>query len=345
MDSSAGDGPRLTQRILLIDDWPGRGAVCGSGIGSSLFKLAAAADARARGTAVDWRTAPAKAALLEGSPVIERLWTGPDVGDLSGSLSRYDAIVSLGILALEDDERLARTGRLAPFTRLDRERYRAVPHLAFWREFLARALALPAPAAPAEFPLSIAPAEIDAARRHLPGAPSVLGIAPQAVSHLKRYFEWPRVIELLHERRPALGIVLLGDAPWPWRERPGAVNLCGRTSVRELMALLACLDAAAASDGLVTNLAMALGRPAVALFGMIAPEAVIDPAQARRSMAVALVEPGCPLMPCYPRLENYRSASCPLEPTLDGDRPVRCMRFAPERVAAAILEVLDGLGR
>lgn len=313
------------RRILLIDHWPGVVGGSGTGIGSTIFKLAAAVDARDHGFVLDLVTAPEKAELLSGTPVFDRITIAPPAG-------AYDSAVLLGISIPDPPP------NVVPFTAADRARYRVSPHLAFWREFLARALHYAPPVTAARFPLVVREEERAWAERLLTPDVRWVGLATGAVSALKRYHYWPQVTERL--LRNDLGVVLLAAERTEIRAEGRLLNLTGRTSIRELMAIVSRCDAIVGSDGLITNLALVMGRPAVTLFGIISPEFVVDPDQPSRSPAVHLVQPGCPLQFCYPTLENYRTAPCPLQPELPRDAEVRCMKFPPERVASEVLRLM-----
>lgn len=309
-------------RVLFIDSWPGISSGCGTGLGSTLFKLAAAADAARQGHWIEWLTSREKAELLEGSSAVRAILTDPDVDPDS-----YDVCLSLGLrLPFE-------RANLAPFTEEDRAAYKLSPHLSFWRSYLGRILGYASPDRPAEFPLAIRPAARAEASRLLDGGARWIGVAPAAISPLKRYHEWDRVVELLLARDPECRICLLAKENLPFREDPRILNLTGKTPLSLLPAVLERCDVIAGSDGLVPNLGAVLGRPTVALFSIIDPASVIDPDQMRRSPAMALVERGCPYQFCYPKLENYRTSPCLLEP---GAQRVRCMRFSPEKVADAV---------
>jgi lipopolysaccharide heptosyltransferase II len=106
------------------------------------------------------------------------------------------------------------------------------------------------------------------------------------------------------------------------------IDLAGRTSVAELLALLECADVVASGDSAPVHLAVALGRPTVAIYGPTDP-AIYGPYD--RS-AATIVRHQLPCSPCY-RLD--RVADCPLGHTL-------CQRLiAPETVYAAIRSAFE----
>jgi len=105
---------------------------------------------------------------------------------------------------------------------------------------------------------------------------------------------------------------------------PAAVNLAGRTSLRELMALLRACRVVLTNDTGPMHLAAALGTPVVALFGSTSP---------------VLTGPGLPGDPRHRLLRG--EAAC--APCFQRECPVdfRCLAgLAPARAALAVLELL-----
>jgi ADP-heptose:LPS heptosyltransferase len=321
---------------LLIDRWPSATVIVASGIGSSLFKLAATADAHRHRWIIDFVTSPEKAQLFAGSPVLRRVITDTSTLDLTV----YDRIVLLGISTPE----IFLIPNLAPqcvyFTDADQQWYKLTPHLAFWREFVAHALDYQTPNHPAAFPIIIKSAGITAASRFLNKNLYWIGLSVTVISRLKEYKRWSEVINLLLKVRDDIGIILLGTGQYPNYPDNRVINLCGHTTIRETMAIISKCAVIVGSDGLINNLGMVLGRPTVTLFSIIAPDHVVDPDQTARSSVINLVQGECPLQFCYARLENYRSTPCPLEPTIATEKPVLCMRFAPEMICEQIVELL-----
>jgi heptosyltransferase-2 len=104
---------------------------------------------------------------------------------------------------------------------------------------------------------------------------------------------------------------------------PGARNLCGKTSLQQLMAVLQCAGAAVANDSGAMHLAAALGTPGVAVFGSTNPAAT-GPLGA--TWFVLRQPPPC--APCFQR-------TCPL----DTDK-YRCLTaIQPEAVCQALAEL------
>jgi heptosyltransferase-2 len=108
----------------------------------------------------------------------------------------------------------------------------------------------------------------------------------------------------------------------------GAINLAGRTSLRDLMALLKLCRVVLTNDSGPMHLAAALGTPVVVPFGstsaaLTGPGLAGDP---RHRLFIS--QAGC--APCFRR-------ACPID--------LRCLtRFDNDSVAAAILERLNPSG-
>lgn len=105
------------------------------------------------------------------------------------------------------------------------------------------------------------------------------------------------------------------------RAVPGTLDLTGRTSLPELMSILANVGQVVANDSGTMHLAAALGTPGTALFASTDPAAT-GPIGAPWQLIVANV-------PCRPCLQR----SCPLS----GGEHYRCMRELP---ASAVLDCL-----
>ncbi len=322
-------------RLLVLDELPALSPICGSGLGSSLLKLPALEDARQAGYEVDLLTSPAKAALLTGAPALAGRFERPEQVDWDV----YERVVPLGLptpAALADHPGLRADPRSPTRFKAD---YDLIPHVRFWREVLADLLGVPRPVGPARMRCEVPPEAREWARARLPAGPLVT-LSLSALTHLKRYLGWIEVAEALQASRPELPVVLVGLEP-PRREPPpGTIDLTCQTTLPQLAAVVERSAVVAGTDGLATNLAACLGRPAVALFTVIRPDFVFDPDLALRAPVRPLVHEGCPLQPCYPRLGNYRTAACPLEPALPREAPPVCAGFAAARVAAEVLALL-----
>jgi heptosyltransferase-1 len=143
-------------------------------------------------------------------------------------------------------------------------------------QFLGFAELLGVPAAPPRFALAPTAAEIDAAQAMLAGLPQPVIAACVGSSCPSRRWLPDRTAAVLRElgRRRGGSAVLLGTAT----DRPFAArilaeggdhvrDLCGRTSLRELMAILGACAVAIGPDSGALHLAAALGRPVVSLWG------------------------------------------------------------------------------
>jgi hypothetical protein len=318
-------------RALFVDAWPGELPLCGSGLGSSLLKLPAAEDALAAGWEVDLLTSATKVELLAGVAVYSRRFA--QASDLDPA--DYDAIVPLGLPSgCVDLPGVVEDPRPAAALKLD---YCAEPHVAFWRSLVGAALGLPATSAPARMLYEVPQGGSLEAPVLDSGRPWVT-LSLSALTHLKRYTRWSEVAASLHAAGAA--VALVGLEP-PRSAFPlGSLDLCRATTFAQLAAVLQQSAVVAGTDGLVTNLGVALGRPTVALFTIIRPDFVFDPALELRGPLSALHHPGCPLQPCYPQLGNYRHDGCPADPSLPSDGVPVCAEFSPQRVATAILDLL-----
>jgi heptosyltransferase-2 len=107
---------------------------------------------------------------------------------------------------------------------------------------------------------------------------------------------------------------------------PGAVNLAGKTSLAELMAVLAACSAAVANDSGAMHLAAALGTPGVGIFGSTDPIGT-GPLGAPWQLVLAAV----PCRPCFRR-------ECPLSAV---EEQYRCLHsITPTEVIGALEDVL-----
>lgn len=323
-------------RVLLVDHWPGQKPYCGSGLGSSLFKLAAAADAREAGHEIHWLTSPPRDELLGFSPVVQQAYTRPE--DALGT--SFDAIICLGIPVPEELKTLPETLRDSRPIPDIKAKYDRVAHLRFWRDHLAHALELSPRDTPASIPLLAPEVELDSLLGRVPPSDPV-GFSLSALTNLKRYPRWGEAILNTVRRAPEVTPCLLGQDRPDFQVRDGWIDLTRRTSISDLLTVVSSCKVVAGTDGFITNLALALGIPTVALFTIIRPEFVIDPHQERRGPHRALVHEGCPRQFCYAELGNYRTAICPYQPDLPrGDAPI-CASFPPEKVARAVHSLLQ----
>ena len=110
---------------------------------------------------------------------------------------------------------------------------------------------------------------------------------------------------------------------WLAERMPGALDLAGRTSMDELMAVLAASNAVVANDSGAMHLAAAVGTPGVAIFGSTDPVAT-GPIGAPWRLVVA--QEMC--RPCFNRI-------CPRS-----DHPYRCLKeLSPHLVISELKEL------
>lgn len=200
----------------------------------------------------------------------------------------------------------------------------------------------PQPIAPA---LSISSQEVRAAAEKfgltggLPGARPLLGLNPGAeYGPAKR---WPpehfvQTAVNLSRRLDCVWLILGGtaDAPLAMRIKAGieesrgaAVNVAGKTSLRELCALLRLCGALLTNDTGPMHLAAALGTPVVATFGSTAPELTGPglPGDTRHKLLLGQV----PCAPCFLR-------QCPID--------LRCLKqIPPDQATSALISALSPL--
>lgn len=79
---------------LIVDGWPGSTVICGSGLGSTLLKLSAIADARAAGWEISWLSDADRQPLLQMADQLRASHVSSDPIDWSG----YDRVVNFGLI-------------------------------------------------------------------------------------------------------------------------------------------------------------------------------------------------------------------------------------------------------
>jgi lipopolysaccharide heptosyltransferase I len=194
-----------------------------------------------------------------------------------------------------------------------------------------------APAA-ADFAFPIAPEAAAGAaallRRHgiePGGEPPFVLLAPGTVWDTKQWTPDGFAAVARHVLKRGMPVVLVGagrdrDACRAVAERaPGVIDLCGRTSQGELAAITRFAAAVVANDSGPMHLAVALGRPTVAIFGPTDPRWAGPYGQPE-----AVVAAGVACAPCY--LRDLRR--CP-----NGHA---CMRDLPPEAVIARLEAALG---
>jgi ADP-heptose:LPS heptosyltransferase len=177
-------------------------------------------------------------------------------------------------------------------------------------QFLAFGDALGIPAAPIEFGLEPTPAEVEDAEAFVAGLPRPLVAACVGSSCPSRRWFPERTAEVLRAlgTRHGAGAVLLGapaDADFALatlRATEGKVrDLVGRTTLRQLLAILAQSALAFGPDSGALHLAAAVGTPALSLWG------ATSAARSTPFGAEALAVSGtAPCAPCFLR-------DCPIE--------------------------------
>lgn len=288
---------------------------------------------------IAWLIGSSFASLLEGHPLLDevipfdrrrygRLWRDPRVAwEFAGFLRglrrrRFDLVLDLqgllrsGIMALASGapRRIGFARSREPAGVFYTQRVAcppAVEHAVDRNVHLARAAGVTIERI--EFPLALRDAERrDAARLlaedGLAAGESYVAVLPGARWPSKRWSpqQFAKLIDLLQAER-AGRCVLLGGA----EERDTAgqiangcasrpIDLVGRTSLRQLVALLAGAERVVCVDSGPMHIAAALGRPLVALFGPTNP-ARTGPYSPRARVVTNPV----PCAPCYRRI-------CPL---------------------------------
>jgi len=188
--------------------------------------------------------------------------------------------------------------------------------------------------------LAVAPAEIEAVKLKF-GLPEIVqplfGLAPGAEYGPAKRWPVEKFIAAAQEirKRTSCAWLLLGtigDAALTGRiaaalaEPPNAVqNLAGKTSLRELMALLKSCRALLTNDTGPMHVAAALGVPVVVPFGSTSPELTGPglPGDARHR----LLKSDAPCSPCFRR-------ECPID--------FRCMnRISVAQVVQAVVEAFE----
>lgn len=221
---------------------------------------------------------PRTADLFSGDPRIDRVWVWRKEGSLLKQISligrlwreRYDWVIDFrhSLIPLFLGAR-----RRTPLLRrsIDGLTHRAEVHRA-----LVEALGVPAASGP--IPLATGPEAERAVKEWLAADGDnarVVVIAPGARSHLKR---WPaeRFADLADRlvASEKVRIVLVGDSEERFiteavrkKMRHPALDLSGRTTIRELAALLTQADLVITNDSACLHAAEAMERPTVAIFG------------------------------------------------------------------------------
>lgn len=159
--------------------------------------------------------------------------------------------------------------------------------------------------APLEFHFGIGDAERGAIAQHLPQGSRYAVLLPATNWETKR---WPvehfaALVKPLRERHGLQSVVAGGpDAALLARLIPGALDLTGKTSLPELVALLERASLVIANDSGPMHIAAALGRPLVTLFGPTNP---LRTGPFNRPDTVLRLD--IPCSPCYSRTCSHQS--------------------------------------
>ena len=108
----------------------------GAGIGSSLFKLAALADAQSHGYEVHLLTSPYKFELLENAVGIDFIYSE----ETHLNFSRFSKIINFGLQEDQVSVQINSLPQYKNFSSNHRKEYKNSPHISFWRKFVAKAL-------------------------------------------------------------------------------------------------------------------------------------------------------------------------------------------------------------
>jgi len=106
-------------------------------------------------------------------------------------------------------------------------------------------------------------------RKLIPSNKKVIGVAPQSQWAAKR---WPKekFLELIHELEKEHFVVIVGSRKEDFAGK-NILNLTGRTSIKELIAVSSLFDVLVSNDTGTVHVAAALEVPVVAIFGPTVP--------------------------------------------------------------------------
>ncbi|MGH7177202.1 MAG: lipopolysaccharide heptosyltransferase I [Tepidisphaeraceae bacterium] len=278
---------------------------------------------------ISWLVNSTFAELLEGHPQLERVirfdrdrlansWWNPgalrDLGRFIGALrdEHFDLVVDLqGLLRSGLAARLSRASHRVGFANArelawlfytDRVRIDHRQHA--MQRYLALAAAIGCGSEPVEFLFPVTDDDRRTIRDVAPDSPFVV-LLPGTNWPTKR---WPverfaAVVEPLARRFGLQSVVAGGaDVNDIAVQIPGAVNLAGRTTLRQLVALLERADLVIANDSGPMHIAAALNRPLVTLFGPTNPDRT---GPWGRDDAVLRID--IPCSPCYSRRCSHQS--------------------------------------
>lgn len=325
------------KKILFFDYWPEANYLhaCGAGLGSSLFKLAALAEASIRGFEVHLLTSPLKQELLEDAYGIDFIYSKP----LMKSYESFHKVINLGLENSQLPEDIKNLKNYHPFETTDRSKYKSSAHLSFWKKFVANSLNFELSQNSSKIDLCLESEEVLKAVKLMPSGYTWIAIPFQSISILKNYTGWDEVIDLLLKADDKIKILLLGDKAQELPDKSRVVNMMGKSNIQFLKAIISQVSLLIGVDGLATNIAMVQGKPTLALFTMISPENVIDDLKSEK--VVSLTAPACPYQFCYENLVNYRSSGCQyLKENSEVDSPL-CLNFSAHRIVEEALKLIN----
>jgi lipopolysaccharide heptosyltransferase I len=186
----------------------------------------------------------------------------------------------------------------------------AVPSGGWWQQhaigrYLHLAAALGCPMEPVEFQFAVDDADRAAVADMLAGVEKYAVVIPGTNWATKR---WPaeKFGQLVGPLKDRFGLQTVicggpGDAAAA-AQIPGAINLVGRTTLRQTIALLERAELVIANDSGPMHIACALGRPLVALYGPTSP--VLTGPYGRLETVARL---DLPCSPCFSRTCSHQS--------------------------------------
>ena len=322
-------------KILFFDFLDGISyqKACGSGLGSSLLKLPAFVDASEFGYEVHLVTSYIKKKLIDDASGIKKIYCSFENLDLS----TFHTVINFGLDKDEVPEKIKNLKNYIPFSSDDFNEYKRSPHVQFWRSFTGRALNKIPPEEVPEIELCLESEKLIEASKILSRGNKWIALSCQSISPLKDYGKFQQVIELLLNCDDNLKIVLLGDKEVQVNEHDRVVNLMGKTDIDLLKAIISLVKVTVGVDGLITNIAYVLQKPAVIMFSMIAPNHVLS--DLSKNNLRTMVSKGCPYQFCYDKLENYRNCGCKYLDENPGSSPL-CLDFKPEEILRSVCELL-----
>ncbi len=166
---------------------------------------------------------------------------------------------------------------------------------------------------------------------------SYIILHPGARNRENLWYRWPELIRLLRDDYPQHTLLLTGtrqDADWlgeglssPVFSDPRILSLLGKTTLRELAALIAGCEVFIGGDTGASHMAIALGKPTVILFGRADAHLY-----APKKKNVKIIHGTTNCYPCYTYEKIYYH--CPYDKSA-------CMEsIPPESVIRAVAELL-----